>query len=440
MKPEEMPPKSLDLCCPICKDIFRDPVDLLCSHSFCRECLNNWWKDKITPNCPICRRISSIDNGISREVCCRLHVFQAESTETVTAEQDNWIPVNVLTDGTADVLLHCLAGQYEPRLSKIKIILDWNRGKLMFLNLNTNTVIHTFTCSFTEKLFPYFNSAHASPLKLIPENVSLSVFQLRLAACCLQGESGHPLDGAKRLQLPDLPGLTPTESVSSSVEDSLSSSLHCWLLVRSSFLLPRQPGPSTVKDLSIWTKPWNLDHLQQCLPLADIHHRTEEDLLFLRIQSVQLTRGALANRWWKTSPGNLMYKKSDLSDPSVTTEALWSRLLSSGGIRPPGAENSGRAAAAPGGRTHLLQLLMAPQFDLRQQLIQSLDLQEEQKHSQPCFNFFVLHVSPANTTAMKPAVLPPCTRRQHLTLLSTACSLVFMLRLITVTGMVLGLG
>ncbi|XP_014879276.1 nuclear factor 7, ovary-like isoform X1 [Poecilia latipinna] len=81
----------------------------------------------------------------------------------------------------------CIDGQYvaralsEPstvllvngRLSRIKSILDWNRGKLMFLDLNTNTVIHTFTYSFTEKLFPYFNSVHASPLKLVPENVSL---------------------------------------------------------------------------------------------------------------------------------------------------------------------------------------------------------------------------------------------------------------------------
>ncbi|XP_043977726.1 nuclear factor 7, brain-like [Gambusia affinis] len=443
MKPEEMPPKSLDLCCPICKDIFRDPVDLLCSHSFCRECLNNWWKDKITPNCPICRRISSIDNGISREVCCRLHgekfklfcvddkellclvcqhsvdhyghklqpvnevaqgrrnelrkalgplldklkVFkeekgnldqtaehiklQTQQTETRIKEQfkklhlflhkeehsriaalrteeskktqklslkidalsreiaalsrtikdteglikaqdaemlqsfrtaaetiqqrlllenpqpvsgalvdvakhlgnlsfNIWNKMKHLVSYTPVVLdpnsanfelilsedltsvrcgqkqnipdnperfdffrivlgsegfmtgtyswdvevgdntdwfvgvasqdvqrkgihptrlwrIGCLKGKYVARalsepstvlpvsgqLSKIKIILDWNRGKLMFLNLNTNTVIHTFTCSFTEKLFPYFNSAHASPLKLIPENVSL---------------------------------------------------------------------------------------------------------------------------------------------------------------------------------------------------------------------------------------------------------------------------
>ncbi|KAM4741275.1 nuclear factor 7, brain-like [Anableps anableps] len=81
----------------------------------------------------------------------------------------------------------CVDGQYvaralaEPstvlpvsgRLSRIKVLLDWSRGKLVFLNLDTNTVIHTFTYSFTEKLFPYFNTVNASPLRIMPGNVSL---------------------------------------------------------------------------------------------------------------------------------------------------------------------------------------------------------------------------------------------------------------------------
>uniref|UniRef100_A0AAQ5X1Z4 RING-type domain-containing protein n=1 Tax=Amphiprion ocellaris TaxID=80972 RepID=A0AAQ5X1Z4_AMPOC len=31
-----------DLCCPVCHDIFKDPVMLSCSHSFCRVCLQIW--------------------------------------------------------------------------------------------------------------------------------------------------------------------------------------------------------------------------------------------------------------------------------------------------------------------------------------------------------------------------------------------------------------
>ncbi|XP_029899980.1 nuclear factor 7, ovary-like [Myripristis murdjan] len=48
-----------DLCCPVCHDIFKDPVVLSCSHSFCKACLQSWWTEKPTKDCPICKRRSS---------------------------------------------------------------------------------------------------------------------------------------------------------------------------------------------------------------------------------------------------------------------------------------------------------------------------------------------------------------------------------------------
>ncbi|XP_059185813.1 nuclear factor 7, brain-like [Centropristis striata] len=50
-----------DLCCPICHDIYGDPVVLSCSHSFCKDCLKSWWREKQTRECPVCRRRSSRD-------------------------------------------------------------------------------------------------------------------------------------------------------------------------------------------------------------------------------------------------------------------------------------------------------------------------------------------------------------------------------------------
>uniref|UniRef100_A0A4W5R6I4 B box-type domain-containing protein n=1 Tax=Hucho hucho TaxID=62062 RepID=A0A4W5R6I4_9TELE len=35
-----------DLCCPVCCNIFRDPVFLSCSHSICKACLKEFWKQK----------------------------------------------------------------------------------------------------------------------------------------------------------------------------------------------------------------------------------------------------------------------------------------------------------------------------------------------------------------------------------------------------------
>uniref|UniRef100_A0A8C9R2Y9 Zinc-binding protein A33-like n=1 Tax=Scleropages formosus TaxID=113540 RepID=A0A8C9R2Y9_SCLFO len=49
-----------ELICSICCEIFKDPVILLCSHSFCRSCLQQYWDQKSSRECPLCRRRSSI--------------------------------------------------------------------------------------------------------------------------------------------------------------------------------------------------------------------------------------------------------------------------------------------------------------------------------------------------------------------------------------------
>uniref|UniRef100_A0A3P9C813 RING-type domain-containing protein n=1 Tax=Maylandia zebra TaxID=106582 RepID=A0A3P9C813_9CICH len=51
-----------DLCCPVCQEVFRDPVILSCSHSFCKDCLKRWWRERPTHECPVCKRRSSRDD------------------------------------------------------------------------------------------------------------------------------------------------------------------------------------------------------------------------------------------------------------------------------------------------------------------------------------------------------------------------------------------
>ncbi|KAI5091040.1 E3 ubiquitin-protein ligase TRIM39 [Silurus meridionalis] len=49
------------LSCPVCCEIFADPVVLRCSHSFCRNCLNQFWNKKAPKReCPVCRRRCSL--------------------------------------------------------------------------------------------------------------------------------------------------------------------------------------------------------------------------------------------------------------------------------------------------------------------------------------------------------------------------------------------
>ncbi|XP_050960032.1 E3 ubiquitin-protein ligase TRIM35-like [Labeo rohita] len=48
-----------ELSCPVCFEIFKNPVFLSCSHSVCKECLQQFWRTKKTQECPVCRRRSS---------------------------------------------------------------------------------------------------------------------------------------------------------------------------------------------------------------------------------------------------------------------------------------------------------------------------------------------------------------------------------------------
>lgn len=48
-----------ELSCPVCRDIFRDPVLLPCSHSLCNVCVEEWWRTKGVRECPVCKKVSS---------------------------------------------------------------------------------------------------------------------------------------------------------------------------------------------------------------------------------------------------------------------------------------------------------------------------------------------------------------------------------------------
>ncbi|XP_054483286.1 E3 ubiquitin-protein ligase TRIM39-like [Anoplopoma fimbria] len=61
-----------DFCCSVCHDVFKDPVILSCSHSFCRVCLEDWWTEKIIQECPVCKRRQSkelLSNFALKNLC-----------------------------------------------------------------------------------------------------------------------------------------------------------------------------------------------------------------------------------------------------------------------------------------------------------------------------------------------------------------------------------
>ncbi|KAK9522530.1 hypothetical protein VZT92_018986 [Zoarces viviparus] len=66
-------PSKMDYSCPVCRDIFQDPVMLLCGHSFCKHCLQEWWRASELQTCPVCKQFfpmaHPLRNLALRDVC-----------------------------------------------------------------------------------------------------------------------------------------------------------------------------------------------------------------------------------------------------------------------------------------------------------------------------------------------------------------------------------
>ncbi|XP_030642394.1 tripartite motif-containing protein 35-like [Chanos chanos] len=78
-----------DFSCPVCCDIFRDPVVLSCSHSVCKVCLQQFWEKQDSKNCPVCRRRSSKDNPpLSLALKNLCETFLQERSQRTSAESE----------------------------------------------------------------------------------------------------------------------------------------------------------------------------------------------------------------------------------------------------------------------------------------------------------------------------------------------------------------
>ncbi|XP_051744590.1 zinc-binding protein A33-like isoform X2 [Ctenopharyngodon idella] len=70
-----------EVSCPVCHEVFKDPVLLSCSHSVCKECLQKCWRTKKTQECPVCRRRSSNDPPTNLVLKTFCELFLKEKNE-----------------------------------------------------------------------------------------------------------------------------------------------------------------------------------------------------------------------------------------------------------------------------------------------------------------------------------------------------------------------
>uniref|UniRef100_A0A4W5R721 B30.2/SPRY domain-containing protein n=1 Tax=Hucho hucho TaxID=62062 RepID=A0A4W5R721_9TELE len=61
----------------------------------------------------------------------------------------------------------------EKKPQRIRVQLDWDRDTLSFYDLDNDTHLHTFTHTFTERLFPYINiGSNLYPARILPGKAS----------------------------------------------------------------------------------------------------------------------------------------------------------------------------------------------------------------------------------------------------------------------------
>ncbi|XP_059410907.1 E3 ubiquitin-protein ligase TRIM35-like [Carassius carassius] len=83
-----------ELSCPVCTDVFRDPVLLSCGHSFCRQCINDHWTSSSSRNCPVCRQGSPqepVSNLCLRNTC---ETYLREQSTRKERDEEHECPIH----------------------------------------------------------------------------------------------------------------------------------------------------------------------------------------------------------------------------------------------------------------------------------------------------------------------------------------------------------
>lgn len=99
--------------------------------------------------------------GVIKESAPRKKNFFSNAVCSVSYNKGNY---HMLCPGKdADIF----RAKNNPR--RVKVHLDWNKGKVTFTDIITDTHLHTITHTFTERVFPFFyNGSTSRPMRILP--------------------------------------------------------------------------------------------------------------------------------------------------------------------------------------------------------------------------------------------------------------------------------
>ncbi|KAK7889163.1 hypothetical protein WMY93_024723 [Mugilogobius chulae] len=66
--------------CPICLEIFTDPVSTSCGHSFCKRCINQHWNKSSILHCPVCKQHFSSRPDLKTNIVMSQMITQFKTT------------------------------------------------------------------------------------------------------------------------------------------------------------------------------------------------------------------------------------------------------------------------------------------------------------------------------------------------------------------------
>ncbi|MEE6518915.1 hypothetical protein FKM82_030239 [Ascaphus truei] len=75
-----------ELTCPVCLELFKDPVMVECGHNFCRNCIEKAWEGQVSFSCPECKEVISENKCTTNRALANL-VKKTATTPTETVEK-----------------------------------------------------------------------------------------------------------------------------------------------------------------------------------------------------------------------------------------------------------------------------------------------------------------------------------------------------------------